>query len=114
MDSIQQGRWQRYKPQPALITACAFMERDSERTPHWIDLQEGEFIQGLVARFDQEWKVYVVTIATPDEFQHIHDRWPRVVTARVWGIRTNSNHESPTAVTVRETPSTATEPFSAM
>src|SRR5690606_34723154 len=41
-------------------------------------------------------------------------RAPSVVTASVWGIRATSNPVSVTPATVRLTPSTATDPFSAM
>src|SRR5680860_1080783 len=40
-------------------------------------------------------------------------RTPRTVTSNVCGIKAISNQSSPTAVTVRLTPSTAIEPFSA-
>ena len=47
---------------------------------HWFDLTKGQIIQGLVARFKQEQRVYVVTIE-PEFEEAIHDRWPRIITS---------------------------------
>jgi hypothetical protein len=39
----------------------------------------GQAIQGLLANFGDESRVYVVTIGIPSEYHYIHDRWPRLV-----------------------------------
>ncbi|WP_292913401.1 hypothetical protein [Nitrosomonas sp.] len=42
-------------------------------------------IQGLLAKRDDEMRVYVVTINAPPEYAWIHDRWPRLVRLTVFG-----------------------------
>lgn len=81
LESVKNGRWAQFEPQPVKIPAQRFMEKDADGQSHWFDLAAGEFIQGLVAHAAGERRVYVVTIATPPEHAHIHDRWPRVVKA---------------------------------
>lgn len=54
------------------------MEKDIEGHSHWLDLTQGQYIQGLVAREGSEQRVYVVTI-TPEMSDTVHERWPRVV-----------------------------------
>ncbi len=41
------------------------MEKDIEGGSHWYDLTPGKWVQGLVAHWDNERRVYVVTI-TPE------------------------------------------------
>ncbi len=76
-DSILAGKWDYTHPKPVKIAVESFMEKDRNKKSHWFDLQTGTYIQGLIARFDDECRVYVVTIK-PD-FKAIHDRWPRIV-----------------------------------
>lgn len=79
LDSIQAGKWEKYFPKPVKIIVDKFAEKDTERKTHWINLRKDQFLQGLLARYDQEVRVYVVTIAS-DAAQHIHHRWPRIMT----------------------------------
>lgn len=81
LESIKAGRWDAYEPLPVKIPAKGYMEKDGDGHSHWFELAEGEYIQGLVAHLGGEQRVYVVTIATPPEHAHIHDRWPRIVRA---------------------------------
>ena len=46
---------------------------------HWLALKEGQFIQGLVAHYNDERRIYVVTIEPDPLNKLIHDRWPRIV-----------------------------------
>lgn len=79
LDSVKNGKWERFHPQPVLLAAQAFMEKDKERKSHWIDLLPGQTIQGLLASHENEIRLYVVTTDTPAEYDWIHDRWPRLV-----------------------------------
>lgn len=79
LDSIKDGKWQRYDPKPVLLPVHSFMEKDAEKVSHWFDLEPTEAIQGLIAVQNNEARVYVVTTDTPREFGYIHDRWPRLV-----------------------------------
>ena len=78
LDSIYAGRWDRWFPVPVKIPVKSFMEKDLEGHSHWFDLTNGQWIQGLVARYQQERRVYVVTIE-PEFPEAVHDRWPRIM-----------------------------------
>ncbi|PHS68199.1 MAG: hypothetical protein COB23_09495 [Methylophaga sp.] len=43
------------------------------------DLNKGQYLQGLLARDNNEQRIYVVTIEPEVEDAQIHNRWPRVV-----------------------------------
>ena len=78
LDSIYVGRWDRWFPVPVKIPVKSFMEKDLEGHSHWYDLTRGQWIQGLVARHQQERRIYVVTIE-PELADAVHDRWPRIM-----------------------------------
>ncbi len=78
LDSIHGGRWDRFFPKPVKLMISQFMEKDIEGNSHWYDLTPGKWVQGLVARWDNERRVYVVTI-TPEHEDAVHERWPRIL-----------------------------------
>ncbi len=78
LDSVYAGRWDRFFPKSVKLPVLQFMEKDISGNSHWFDVVKGRFIQGLVARNDQERRIYVVTI-TPEFDEAVHDRWPRIV-----------------------------------
>jgi len=78
LDSIYAGRWDRWFPVAVKIPVKSFMEKDLEGHSHWFDLTRGQWIQGLVARYQQERRVYVVTIE-PELPEAVHERWPRIM-----------------------------------
>lgn len=79
LDSIKEGKWERYHPVPVLLPVYAFMEKDSDKVSHWFKLKEGELLQGLLTVHQDAARVYVVTTDTPEEHNYIHDRWPRIL-----------------------------------
>lgn len=79
LDSIKDGKWQRYQPRPVLLPIQSFMEKDHDKQSHWFDLKSGELLQGLLTVQNNTPRVYVVTTETPEQYSYIHDRWPRVV-----------------------------------
>lgn len=76
-DSILAGKWDYANPRPVKIVVDAFMDKDKYKVSHWFTMEPGTYIQGLIARLNNECRVYVVTIE-PD-FKTIHDRWPRII-----------------------------------
>jgi hypothetical protein len=79
LESIKAGRWHKYFPKAVKLPIECFMEKDYQGKSHWFDLTPGQYIQGLVATYEKEQRIYVVTI-TPERLDSvIHDRWPRVV-----------------------------------
>lgn len=79
LDSIQLGKWQRFKPVPVKIPIDRYMERDNKGAPYWVKVQAGQYLQGLVATVNDEQRVYVVTIEAPKQFRHVSERWPRII-----------------------------------
>ncbi len=81
LDSVKQGRWDRYDPKPVCLGVDEFMEKDHAGHSHWYSLEPGQWLQGLVATHGDEQRVYVVTLTPIEPEQRaIHDRWPRIVT----------------------------------
>lgn len=78
LESIYQGRWDKWFPVPVKLPVKQFMEKDIQGNSHWFDLTPGQFIQGLIARDKYEQRVYVVTV-TPELDDAVHDRWPRIL-----------------------------------
>jgi hypothetical protein len=78
MDAIYEGKWGLYLPKPVLLPIDKFMQTDYEGNAHWYEVTRGQWIQGLLAHQDDEYRVYIVTI-TPALLDVCHDRWPRIV-----------------------------------
>ena len=78
LDTIKAGRWDAWQPRPVKLQVQRFMEKDIQGESHWFELTRGQWIQGLIARLQQEERVYVVTI-TPQMPDAVHDRWPRIM-----------------------------------
>lgn len=79
LSSIRDGRWARFQPRPVQIMVHRFMEKNPEGERVWFDLEDGQFIQGLLATINGEQRVYVVTQEAPPETHEIHPRWPRIL-----------------------------------
>lgn len=78
LQAIHDGKWGIYLPKPVRVPAVKFMKTDFEGHVHWYEVTKGHFIQGLLAREEQEFRVYLVTIV-PELLDICHDRWPRIV-----------------------------------
>lgn len=79
LDSIKAGKWDQYHPILVKIRVDQLMEKDSQGNRHWFGMNPGTFIQGALVSWDDEQRVYVVTVIPEGELARIHDRWPRVV-----------------------------------
>ena len=78
LESIYEGRWDRWRPTPVKLGVSQFMEKDIEGNGRWFDITRGKWIQGLVAHWDKERRIYVVTI-TPETEDAVYERWPRIL-----------------------------------
>lgn len=80
LESIEAHKWDRFNPHPAKIAVDSYMEKDAQGLSYWFDMEPGYYIQGLVASWNDETRIYVVT-TPPTEPKHavIHDRWPRLI-----------------------------------
>jgi hypothetical protein len=54
------------------------MEKSHDGTNHWFDLVKCQCLQGLVANYKYERRVYVVTIE-PEQENAWYYRWPRII-----------------------------------
>lgn len=87
-ESITEGRWQKYTPQPAAVPVEAFMEKDEEKVSHWFESAGGARLEALVVGEDAQRRVYLVTGPAPANFAWAHDRWPVAIeeeSAPSWG-----------------------------
>lgn len=80
--SKQNPRWSMYSPKPVQIPISRFMEKDFEGRACWYDIVKGKYIQGLLARHENEYRVYIVTI-DPEDLSNCHYRWPHIVSRMV-------------------------------
>lgn len=74
-ESVEAGKWKRYEPEPVHIPATAYMEKDTDRVSHWFELENNQFLVGMLLGWRDLRFIYVVTVPTPEEFRHIHHRW---------------------------------------
>ena len=79
LESIKERKWNRFNPRSVKIVMDRYMERDLKNKPYWVKAPEGAVLQGLLATWGDEQRVYVVTTETPAEFQHVQPRWPRIL-----------------------------------
>ena len=78
LSSINEGKWGQYLPKPVRLPIHKFMKTDYEGKIHWYEIAKGQWIQGLLARDNEEYRVYIVTII-PELLDIYHDRWPRII-----------------------------------
>lgn len=73
------NRWKMYLPKPVQIPVDKFMEKDFEGRACWYEVTKGKCIQGLLAKDQQEYRLYIVTI-DPEDLMNSHYRWPHIIT----------------------------------
>lgn len=78
LHSIHEGKWSHYLPKPVRLPIAKFMKTDYEGRVHWYEITKGQWIQGLLAREENEYRVYIVTLI-PELLDIGHDRWPRIM-----------------------------------
>lgn len=78
LQSIHDHAWDAYFPRAVRIPAVGFMEKNIEERRAWFEVTQGLCIQGLLARYDKECRLYVVTI-TPQACDNDFLRWPRLI-----------------------------------
>jgi hypothetical protein len=78
LNAIHDGKWSLYLPKPVRLPIDKFMKTDYEGHTHWYEVTRGQWMQGLLTREKEEYRVYIVTII-PEMLDVCHDRWPRIV-----------------------------------
>ena len=76
-ETVKSGRWDKYFPKPVKLPLTSFMEKDIEGRSVWFTLTPGQWVQGLLARYDDELRVYIVTM-TPEREDALFERWPKM------------------------------------
>lgn len=71
-------RWNMYSPKPVKIYIEKFMEKDHQGRPCWYEVTKGKCLQGLLAKHENEYRLYIVMI-DPQELLSNHYRWPQIV-----------------------------------
>lgn len=79
------NRWNMYLPKPIQIPVDKFMEKDFEGKPCWYEVTRGKCLQGLLAQYQNEYRIYIVTI-DPQDLMNCHYRWPHIITCAVKSI----------------------------
>ncbi len=78
LTDIYGGRWDSYFPKPVKVNVQQFMEKDFENRDRWFPVTEGQYLQGVLMRYDRELRVYVAVIE-PQNCESEFERWPRVL-----------------------------------
>jgi hypothetical protein len=75
-------QWNLYSPKPVQVPVEKFMEKNFEGKSCWYEVTKGKCIQGLLARYENEYRVYIITI-DPEDLTNCHYRWPNIITSGV-------------------------------
>ena len=79
LNSIHAGLWDEYFPKPVLLSVKKFMEYDFEFNRHWFDITTGQWMQGIIAQYNNEQRAYIVII---DSYDVSFNRWPKIIIGR--------------------------------
>ena len=77
--SIQEGKWDYFMPKPVKLPIKKFMKIGYEGHIQWYEVIRGQWIQGVLLREENEYRVYIMTVI-PDRLDVYYNRWPRIVT----------------------------------
>jgi hypothetical protein len=75
-------KWSMYLPKSLQLPILKFMEKDFEGRACWYEITKGKSIQGLLARQENEYRIYIVTI-DPEDLMNSHYRWPHIITNEI-------------------------------
>ncbi len=81
--TIKNGEWDAYGPRWVKLFVSRFQMRDTEGTPHWHDLPQGAFLQGVLIKDTDERntrRVYIASIDVPPDLAELshNGQWPHV------------------------------------
>lgn len=74
---IYDGKWDAFFPKPVKLPIKSFLVQDIHNDLQWFHLPSGKWIQGLLARFDRDSRVYIVTL--PPSESGLYPLWPRIL-----------------------------------
>jgi hypothetical protein len=79
-------QWNMYSPKPVQIPVEKFMEKNFEGKPCWYEVTKGKAIQGLLAQYEKEYRIYIITI-DPEDLTNCHYRWPHIITSNIFSTK---------------------------
>lgn len=82
LQNEREKKWSIYLPKSVQVPVLKFMEKDFEGRVCWYEVTKGKCIQGLLAKHENEYRLYIVTI-DPEDLMNCHYRWPRIITTEV-------------------------------
>jgi len=82
LQNENEKKWSFYLPKFVRIPILKFMEKDFEGRACWYEVTKGKYMQGLLARQENEYRLYIVTI-DPEDLMNCHYRWPYIIAAEV-------------------------------
>ncbi len=77
-EDILNGKYDSFSPKAVRLPILKFLEKDCKGTHHWYEVIKGSFMQGVLLGYNDELRVYVITIRpiTPDAS---YNSWPRLL-----------------------------------
>lgn len=67
LDDIYSRQWKEFSPKSVKLPIKSFMVNNIETKNHWYHLSRNRWIQGLLATYDNEHRLYIVTLTLDDE-----------------------------------------------
>ncbi|MDH3452724.1 MAG: hypothetical protein OEN20_09900 [Gammaproteobacteria bacterium] len=83
INTIKNGEWEMYTPRWVKLFLSRFQMPDAEGTPHWHELPQGAFLQGVLIKDTDDRhtrRVYIASIDVPQELAELSQsgQWPHV------------------------------------
>ena len=81
-ESLEKAYWTRWKPEPFVLRAHRWMEKDHAKRSHWCEVPGGEGILCLRLKAAPGEPAYMVTQASFGDYAEIHPRMPKLLPLR--------------------------------
>ena len=78
-ESLQKTYWTHWDPEPFVLRAHRWMEKDHAKRSHWCEVPEDEGILCLRLRAAPDMPAYMVTQESHGDYAEIHARMPKLV-----------------------------------
>ncbi|MBV9576074.1 MAG: hypothetical protein JO149_05580 [Gammaproteobacteria bacterium] len=85
LQNEKNNTWHMYLPKAVQLPILKFMEKDFEGRACWYEVTKGKCIQGLLAKHDNEYRLYIVTI-DPEDLMNCHYRWPHIIACEIRSV----------------------------
>ena len=79
-EMLKQEQWENIFKKSVKIPILEFQEKNIEEHSQWFSVTDGKYLHGVYAKYQQEQRIYVVTI-TPTLENSPFRRWPRIISS---------------------------------